>query len=456
MDNKTKQKLENLSFDLEMVKSIKTWFLDHVLTVSTFVELASILVVSGLTFFASKYLLRLLQGYFRRRKNQWIPKSVKDIIGQVFYPAILALTLGILSLAADDFGLPNHFIRTFAYLVGVWSIIRTSSVIVKDAILARIIAVIAWFVMALLILGIQDDTATLLDRIAFDIGDVHISALSIIRAGFSFVFILWLAINLSRLVEKKLDEMPNIDASVKVLFSKLFKIFVIAATIWVALNIAGIDMTALTVFSGAVGVGLGFGLQKIFSNFISGLILLVDKSIKPGDVVSLGGDVYGWVNSLSARCVSVLTRDGEEHLIPNEIMITDKVVNWSYTHKRVRLRLPFGVSYNADINHVIDIVPKSIEGMERILKNPTPLCLITGFGDNSVDLELRFWINDPARGITNIKGDVYLALWNTLQEHNIEIPFPQRDLHLKSTSGDVKDALKEIVREVISEEKKKS
>ncbi len=184
---------------------------------------------------------------------------------------------------------------------------------------------------------------------------------------------------------------------------------------------------------GAIGVGIGFGLQKIFSNLISGFILLLDKSIKPGDTIIVEGS-YGRVDTLSARYVSVITRDGIEHLVPNEEMIVNRVENWSYSHNNVRLRIPVGVHYNSNVRKAIELCLQAADETERVLKSPKPACLLKGFGDSSVDLEIRIWVRDPMNGCSNVKSQVLLSVWDKFHEHNIEIPYPQRDLHLRSVS----------------------
>ena len=184
-------------------------------------------------------------------------------------------------------------------------------------------------------------------------------------------------------------------------------------------------------FSGAIGVGVGFGLQKVVSNYISGLILLSDKSIKPGDVIELPNAV-GWIRRMGGRYVSIVTRDEREYLIPNEDLITQQVINWSYSNRTIRLRISFGVSYKSDPRQVIALSVEALKNTDRILNDPEPACLFTGFGDNSIDFEVRFWISDPKNGTSNVTSDVLLALWDTLKQNNIEIPFPQRDLHFKT------------------------
>lgn len=215
------------------------------------------------------------------------------------------------------------------------------------------------------------------------------------------------------------------------LITKFVKIVLVLVAVFAALRDIGIDLTGFAVLTGAIGVGIGFGLQKAVANFVSGVTILLDKSIKPGDVISVG-DTYGRVHSLGARYVSVITRDGKEYLIPNEELVTQQVVNWSYSSEQVRMKTPIGISYRSDVNQAMTLCLEAADAVKRVLKEPKPVCLLMGFGDNSVDLELRFWIRDPMNGLSNVKSDVLLQVWQKFQKHGIEIPFPQRDLHFKS------------------------
>jgi small-conductance mechanosensitive channel len=192
----------------------------------------------------------------------------------------------------------------------------------------------------------------------------------------------------------------------------------------------GIDLTAFAVFSGAIGVGVGFGLQKIVSNFVSGIILLLERSIKPGDIIEVGS-TFGSVASLGARYASVRGLDGKEYLIPNENLITNQVVNWSYSSPLVRLEVEFGVAYESDLHVVRGLAVAATRAVERVLSAPEPRCHVCGFGDSSINFVLRFWLSDPANGVVNLKGDVFLALWETFRDNEIELPFPQRDLRLR-------------------------
>jgi small-conductance mechanosensitive channel len=232
----------------------------------------------------------------------------------------------------------------------------------------------------------------------------------------------------------------TLTPSLQLLTGKLLKFTLVAIAVVFVLTSIGIDLTALAVFTGAVGVGIGFGLQKPISNLISGIILLLDRSIKPGDVVELsdpsgGGErTFGWVTALNARYASLTTRDGKEWLVPNEDLITQRVINWSFTNDRLRLLTPLGISYDSDVRKAMELAVEAARESQRVLRDPPPVCRLMGFGESSVDLELRIWIRDPANGVVNIRSEVLLAVWDKFHENDIRIPFAQRDLHIKDDS----------------------
>ena len=201
----------------------------------------------------------------------------------------------------------------------------------------------------------------------------------------------------------------------------------------VAINAVGIDLTGLAVLGGLLGVGVGFGLQKIVSNLISGVILLIDKSIKPGDIISVSG-TYGWVTALGGRYVSVVTRDGVEHLIPNEILISERVENWTHTQRRTRLKVDVGVHHESDLRQVIALCEDAARATARVLPEPEPKCLFIEFGDSALKLQLRFWIGDAQNGVQNVKSDVLIEIWERFKQHGVRVPYPQRDLHIRSSA----------------------
>ncbi len=317
-------------------------------------------------------------------------------------------------------------------LAAAWLIIAVLSRLIRSRFLSRVISFAGWTIAALSITGTLTTVTEGLDAVAFDLGDFRLSLLTFLKGIFALVSLVWLASFMGNFADARIQRVEDLTPSLRVLLGKFIKIGLIILALGVALSSIGIDLTALTVFSGAVGVGIGFGLQKVVSNFISGIIILLDKSIKPGDTITLG-ETFGWIRELRARFVSVITRDGKEYLIPNEDFITQQVVNWSFSDDLVRIDVKFGVSYESDPHQVIRLALESTQAIERISKQKTAVCWMTDFGESSIDFVLRFWISDPQNGLTNIRGQVLISLWDAFKENNIEIPFPQREVTFKNS-----------------------
>lgn len=337
-------------------------------------------------------------------------------------------------VCAEILDLEVPIFRLFAILGGTWLLIGLCTSCLKEKFWAQSIAILAYLVSSPFSVVLVNDSVEILEELTFSIGKTTVSAWGIIYGLCAFILTLWVSLAIARVLENQIKKVPQLSSSLKVLITKIIRIaFIVFASI-TAMSSMGVDLSALTVLGGAVGLGLGFGFQKVVSNFISGIILLIDNSIKPGDVIEIDG-TYGSINNLRARYASVITRDGTEHLIPNEDLITQRVVNWSFTNNLIRIKAPIGVSYKADPHQCIALILEAAAGIDRILKDPAPSCPLREFGDNSVNLELRFWISDPANGVANIRSEVLLKIWDTFKEHGIEIPFPQRDLHLNGELG---------------------
>jgi small-conductance mechanosensitive channel len=270
-----------------------------------------------------------------------------------------------------------------------------------------------------------------LDQIGFDIGTRRISLLSAVTI-LIIVAALYAGVRIAnRVIAHSITRTSRFDATQKLLAQKLAGVAVLGLAVLLGIDLLGIDLTALAVFSGALGLAVGFGLQKTVGNLIAGIILLMDRSIKPGDVIVVG-DSFGTVSKIGVRAVSVVTRDGKEHLIPNENLMTQEVENWSYSSRDVRVHIPVGVSYGCDIRQAQELMMQAARECARVLKRPEPSVWLIGFGDSSVDFEILAWISDPESGVGNVRSDVLNRLWLLFQEAGIEIPFPQRDLHLRS------------------------
>jgi small-conductance mechanosensitive channel len=328
----------------------------------------------------------------------------------------------------------SYLLGVAASLATAWVVIALVAGLIRNPFVYRLVAIFAWTIAALNILGLAQPIREALDSVAVVIGGLRVSPLLVLKTTVLLLLTLWGANAASDFLDKRVRAVTDLTPSIQVLIGKLIRLLLITFAIVIALSTVGIDFSALAFFSGAVGVGLGFGLQKIVSNLVSGIILLADKSIKPGDVISVG-DSFGWVESMGARYTSVVTRDGREFLIPNEDFVTQRVINWSYSNDEVRLDVDFGVSYASDPHKICEFGVEAAKSVERVLVAPAPVCHLKGFGDSSLDFTLRFWIRDPVDGTTNVRGKVLLALWDIFKREGIEIPFPQRDVTLRTVSA---------------------
>ncbi|MFY0693065.1 MAG: mechanosensitive ion channel [Paracoccaceae bacterium] len=323
----------------------------------------------------------------------------------------------------------SYLLGILANLSTAWLFVVFATRLIRSPWIRKTVRIGAWIYVTLHILGLLEDTERVLDSAALEAGEFRISLLLIIQGVVIVSVMVALARFVSNATTRQVQSNEEISPSMRVLIIKVTQIAIYATAFFIGVKAIGIDLTGLAVLSGAIGVGLGFGLQKVVSNLVSGVIILLDKSIKPGDVISLG-ETFGWINTLGARYASVVTRDGKEYLIPNEDLITGQVVNWSHSNEFVRLDIHFGTAYHDDPHLVRRLAIEAASSVDRVLATKPAVCHIVGFGDSSVDYVLRFWIQDPTGGLTNIRGNVYLALWDTFKEHDISIPFPQREVRM--------------------------
>lgn len=323
----------------------------------------------------------------------------------------------------------RYILALVATIATAWLLVVLLARLIRNPLLRRLVTWAMLGYVTLHYLGLMGRFSAFLDGLAVSFGDFHLSVLTILKALIVTGLLFALARTLASSSASRIKQNESISPSMQVLAIKFLQVTLYGAAFFIGIKAAGFDLTGLAVLSGAIGVGLGFGLQKVVSNLVSGVIILLDKSIKPGDVISLG-DTFGWINALGARYVSVVTRDGREYLIPNEDLITGQVVNWSHSNDFVRLDIHFGTAYGDDPHHVRRVAIEATKAVDRVLSNQAPVCHIVGFGDSSVDYVLRFWIEDPTGGLTNIRGNVYLALWDAFKDNDISFPFPQREVKL--------------------------
>lgn len=416
--------LDEVSKDISSIAeaAVRPWWL---------LQIVVIALCYGIARLAANKLTPPLEARLREIESQ--PQLMRLLVIPLrrLHWILFALVLWISAKVIEQFtwASRSYYVELAALLVAAWVIISITSRFIRNRTLASTFAVSAWCFVALVAVGLLDDTVAALDAAAIPIGTFRLSLLAVLKGTLLLIALIWLATVASNFVDRRLRSNEDLAPALQVLLGKVVKFLLLTVALLATLSAVGIDLTALTVFSGALGLGIGFGLQKVASNLISGVIILLDKSIKPGDVITLG-DTFGWINSLKSRYVSVLTRDGVEYLIPNEVFVSEQVVNWSHSNPRVRLEIRFGVSYKADPREVRKLATEAASTIERVLKTPAPVCHITAFGDSSVDFVLRFWIRDPTGGLTNIKGAAFLALWDAFKENDIDIPYPHRQVLL--------------------------
>ena len=323
----------------------------------------------------------------------------------------------------------SYLLMVAAKLALAWLVIRLVTSVIRNAFIVKLVSIAAWFVAALSILGQLETAAETLDSFAIEIGGLRLTPLLLIKAGALLIAALWLTNIASNYIESRITRASDLTPSIQVLLVKIIRIGLMVVAIAIALGAVGINLSALAVFTGAAGVGIGLGLQKIVANFISGIILLADKSVKPGDLVTIG-DSSGRISAMKTRYISVAAGDGREFLIPNEDLVTQKVVNWTYTDKNTLVKVLFSTNYDADPRLVCKLAIEIAAAAPRAIKNKPPNCILTEFAEAGMKFSLTFWIADPD-GMDNVKSDVMLALWDAFKREGIRVPYPVREIRVR-------------------------
>jgi small-conductance mechanosensitive channel len=323
----------------------------------------------------------------------------------------------------------SYLLEVSAKLAIAWLIIRLVTSVIRNEFFVRIISLAAWLVAALSIVGQLDPVIDALDSVAIVLGGLRLTPLLLIKLGVLLAVALWLANIASKFLEARITQSRDLTPSIQVLLVKMLRLALMVLAIAIVMSAVGINLSALAIFSGAVGVGIGFGLQKIVANFISGVILLADKSVKPGDLVTIG-DSSGKISAMNTRYISVAAGDGREFLIPNEDLITQKVVNWTYTDKNTLVKVNFSTNYDADPRLVCRLAIEAAETSPRATKGKPPTCILTDFAEAGMKFTLTFWISDPD-GMDRVKSDVMLSLWDAFKHDDIRVPYPVREIRIR-------------------------
>lgn len=323
----------------------------------------------------------------------------------------------------------SYLLMVASKLAFAWLIISLVTSVIRNTFIVRLVSLSAWLVAALSILGQLEAAIDALDSVSIVLGGLRLTPLLLIKLGVLLIVALWLTNIASNFVENRITQTGDLTPSIQVLLVKMIRLGLMAFAVTVAMSAVGINLSALAVFSGAAGVGIGFGLQKIVANFISGIILLVDKSVKPGDLVTIG-DSSGRISAMKTRYISVAAGDGREFLIPNEDLVTQKVVNWTYTDKNTLVKVSFGTNYDADPRLVCKLAIGIAAAAPRAIKSKPPNCILTEFAEAGMKFSLTFWIADPD-GMDGVKSEVMLALWEVFKREGIRVPYPVREIRVR-------------------------
>jgi small-conductance mechanosensitive channel len=434
----------------ELINSdqVREWLGDLVLWSRTELLTWNSLIQLGLVFGALVPAILFgpkLKEFILRYLSKWLPDGLPQRLGiaaaTLATPIAAFLWMTIFKeVLSNGFDANDQFIDAAQSLLAAWIVVRLVTLAIRSPFWSRVAFYLAWPIAALDAFGVLGDVFDWMREVSLIIAPqtddreaVQLTLYDVLRAAVIFAIFLQLAKLFSSIIVGQVERTDEINPSLKALISKIINFLMPIVALVLALQMIGFNLASLAIFSGAIGLGIGLGLQKIIGNFLAGFTLLADKSIKPGDTVQVG-DTFGWITEMKSRYVSIRTRDGTEHLIPNADFIENGVVNWSHNDKAVRCHAPFGVAYGTkNLRRIQEIALEAANKTPRVQESPKPVCNLMGFGDSSVDFDLRFWIVDPPNGIANVRSEIYLKIWDKFAEEGIEIPFPQRDLHLKSS-----------------------
>jgi small-conductance mechanosensitive channel len=355
---------------------------------------------------------------------------MRILVGNAATAVFAALmTLARVVMLTSTWPSRSYLLAIAAKLAFAWLLIHLVTSVIRNAFIVRLVSLSAWLVAALSILGELEPTLEALDSVAIVLGGLRLTPLLLIKLAVLLAVALWLTNIASNFVESRITRSSDLTPSIQVLLIKIIRFTLVIFAVALVMSAVGINLSALAIFSGAAGVGIGFGLQKIVANFISGIILLADKSVKPGDLVTIG-DNTGRISAMNTRYISVAAGDGREFLIPNEDLVTQKVTNWTYTDKNTLVKVNFGTNYDADPRLVCKLAMDVATTAPRAIKGKPPNCILTEFTEAGMKFSLTFWIADPD-GMDNVKSEVMLSLWDVFKREGIRVPYPVREIRVR-------------------------
>ncbi|MEZ5561125.1 MAG: mechanosensitive ion channel [Pseudomonadales bacterium] len=423
------------------------WAQTHLLTLDVVIQLGLVLGAMVPAVIFGPRLRQFVRTRLSARAPAGVLKRLANAAAELATPIALYITLALIRIVLGSAGQPLEWVAAAIALMNAWIIVRVVTLVIQSNFWSRVAFYIAWPLAALDAFGALGPIVAQMRELAIPLGEssggqpIRITLLDIVRTLFYFALLFWGANVISRFLQQRIDAAEELSPSLKALMGKILNVLLPVVALVIALQIAGFNLATLAVFSGAVGLGVGLGLQRIAANFIAGFTLIADRSIKPNDIIEIDG-TFGWVTSMQARYVAIRTRDGTEILIPNDRFMGEGVVNWSRSDRIVRMHAPFGVSYRTeDLRLVQKLAIESATDVPRVLSEPAPVCNLIEYGDSSVNFDLRFWITDPQNGMANVRSQVLMNLWDALKQNGIEIPFPQRDLHLRTWPREFSESL---------------
>ena len=405
--------------------------LDFLLSIPTLWQLCAILVALGLSFFTNQIIKNYVVG---SAVNNW--RIAADGLVRIISPIIILIVLFFSKIYLDTFqATPILYIAIS--LINALIVIRLGFYFIRYLIkprpwiraLENTIASLVWVIVALYLFGLLSPIRETLDQVQFSFGDNNFSLFLVFQVIFGSALAVLFAVTLGQFIENRLMKVDQLDMNARVMLNKVLKITLYVVAVVVALSSIGLDLTFLSVFGGAFGVGLAFGMQKIASNYVCGFIILLDKSIHIGDILMVG-EHYGVVTLIRSRYTVLRKLDGIEVIIPNETLISENIINHTLTDRKSRISIDVQISYKSSVDKAFEILLNSAKNEVRVLNDPAPSVFLMKFADSGIDLMLSFYIVDPEEGSWGLKSDIYREIWNEFQKHDIEIPYPYRTVEI--------------------------
>ena len=405
--------------------------LDFLLSMTTLLQLSAILIALGLSLFTNQVIKNYVVG---SAKNNW--KMATDGLVRIISPIIILIVLFLSKIYLDTFQ-SAPILHIAISLVNALIIIRLGVYFIRYIIkprpwiraLENTIASLVWIIVALYLFGLLSPIRESLTQIQFSFGENNFSLFLALQVIFGSGIAVLFAVTIGQFIENRLMKVDQLDMNARVMLNKILKITLYVVAVVVALSSIGLDLTFLSVFGGAFGVGLAFGMQKIASNYICGFIILLDKSIHIGDILMVG-EHYGVVTLIRSRYTVLRKLDGIEVIIPNETLISENIINHTLTDRKSRISVDVQISYKSSVDKAFEIMLNTAKNESRVLNDPMPSVFLMKFADSGIDLMLSFYILDPEEGSWGLKSDVYREIWKEFQKHDIEIPYPYRTVEI--------------------------